>query len=257
MESLSEKKTNQSVEKVFTIIETLAEAGEPMRIQEISTALSMSTSTVFRFLTTLTKCGYILQDPDTSKYYLSFKICSIANKLDINSGLRDIARPFLRTLSKAFEESVCIAIEQDMSMVYLDVVEGQGQILRTMQRIGNIAPMHCTGVGKLFLTEYSLNKLNKMISMKGLTSFTQNTLNTKEKLMEELKLVKKTGYAYDNEECEIGARCVAAPIRAYDGRIIAGISVTGPSFRMTDELINKNLSHLIETATLISRALGY
>ncbi|MDF2524310.1 MAG: IclR family transcriptional regulator [Clostridiales bacterium] len=257
MESLSERKTNQSVEKVFTIIETLAEAGEPMRIQDIAAALSMSTSTVFRFLTTLTKCGYISQNPETSKYYLTFKICSIANKLDLNSSMRDIARPFLRTLSKIFEESVCIAIEQDMSMVYLDVIEGQGQILRTMQRIGNIAPMHCTGVGKLFLTEYSPSKLNKLISSKGLTSFTQNTFTNKEDLLTELQNVKNLGYAYDNEECEIGARCIAAPIRAYDGRIIAGISVTGPSFRMTDERLNKNLPHLLGTAELISKALGY
>lgn len=250
-------KSNQSVEKVFNIIELLAENGEPMRILDISKKLGMSTSTVLRFLATLESCGYVCQDEETLKYYLTYKICNIANKVSSTASVRDIAHPYLKRLSKIFGESVSLAVEQEMSVVYIDVVEGPDQMLKTTQRIGNIAPMHCTGIGKLFLLEYPESKLDKLIDIKGLHRFTQNTLTSKEQLLDELKKIREQGYAYDNEECEVGARCIAFPIRDYTGKIVAGISVTGPVSRLTDELIEKRLKYIFDMSNEISRKLGY
>ena len=250
-------KPNQSVEKVFSIIEFLAQKEEPMRLLDISKGLGINSSTALRFLTTLENCGYVSQDKETLKYYLTFKICNIANHVSAHASVRDISHPYLKQLSRIFGESVCLAVQQDMMVVYIDVIEGPDQMLRTMQRIGNVAPLHCTGIGKLFLLEYSESRIDKMIAVKGMPRFTENTLTSKAQLYDELQRIQECGYAYDNEECEVGARCIALPIRDYTGKIVAGFSVTGPTSRMTDTLINNRMDYLFHTADEISRHLGY
>lgn len=256
-ENNKSSKSNQSVEKVFNIIELLAEKGEPMRILDISKELCMNTSTVLRFLATLESCGYVSQDEETLKYYLTYKICNVANKVSSKDSIREIARPYMKQLSKIFGESVCLAVEQEMTVVYIDVVEGQDQMLRTMQRIGNIAPMHCTGIGKLFLLDYPESKLDKLIDIKGLQRFTEYTLTSKEQIVDQLKEIGELGYAYDNEECEVGARCIAFPIRDYTGKIVAGISVTGPVSRLTDTHISNRMKYILDISNEISKKLGY
>jgi DNA-binding IclR family transcriptional regulator len=248
--------TNQSSEKLFSIIELLAEADGPMRLLDISQALHINTSTALRFLNTMLKCGYVLQDADSLKYYLTFKICTVANKISSKLNIRSLAAPYLRALSGIFGESVCLSVEQDMKVVYIDVVEGPDQMIRSMQRIGSVAPLHCTAVGKLFLSQYTAEKFEKFTAA-GLTKFTPNTLTSKPLLEKELARVNRQGYASDNEECEIGARCVSCPVRDNTGKIIAGISVTGPAIRLTDELISENIRHLIKATAELSRLLGY
>ncbi|WP_254906493.1 IclR family transcriptional regulator [Clostridium tyrobutyricum] len=248
---------NQSVERVFKIIELMSEYGEPMRLQTISQELNIPATTVLRFLYTLMQCGYVEQDRETLKYYLTLKICAISNKVKSNNQISYVAKPYLFSLSKIVKESVCLAIEKDMTIIYIDVVDGPDQMLKTMQRIGNIAPMHCTGIGKLILLDKSEEDIDYMIENKGLTKFTDNTLITKESLMNELKEISKLGYAFDNEECEIGARCVAVPIKDYTGKIVAGISVTGSIFKITDEFVDKNIKYLFEASEKISSTLGY
>lgn len=251
-----ESQYNQSVYKVLRIMELLAEEREPMRLLDISKSLKINSSTALRFLATLEKYGYVTQEKDTSKYYLTFKICTLANKVSSGIDIRDTVRPYLKQLSKVFGESTCLGVEQDMKIVYIDVVEGPDQMLRSMQRIGNIAPMHCTGIGKLFLLNYSDLEVDKFIEIIGLKRFTENTLTSKEQLLDELAKIRECGYAYDNEECEIGARCVAFPIYDYTNKVVAGMSITGPSSRLTDSFINSRLQYLDKAATEISQKMG-
>jgi len=248
---------NQSSEKLFTIIEYLAEQKEPVRLQDIAQSLEMNASTVLRFLATLTNCGYVAQDQETSRYYMTYKICSIANKVTSRRGLREIANPYIRALSNTLHEAVCLAIEQMSQVVYIDVIDGPDQMIRTMQRIGNSSPMHCTGVGKLFLTRLRPDQVYGYVQQMGLRQFTKNTITTVEGLLEELAEVRQLDYAFDNEECEIGAKCVAVPIRDYTGQIVAAISSTGPIYRFTDEWVDRYLPELKKTALAISRELGY
>jgi DNA-binding IclR family transcriptional regulator len=228
-----------------------------MRIQDIAKELGMNSSTVVRFLATLVSCGYVAQDRETLKYYLTYKICAIANRVSSDIEIRDILQPFTQAVAAVFDESVCLAIEQDMSMVYIDVIQGQNQMLRAMQRIGNVAPMHCTGVGKLLLLNHDEAYIDKMISQKGLTKFTDNTIIAKRQLINELDKVRVQGYAIDDEECEIGAKCVAVPIRDFTGKIAAAISITGPISRMNHIITDRNIEYLKETAYRASRKLGY
>ena len=247
---------NYSAEKTMRMIELLARNRNPMRLQDIAQALGSNSSTVLRFLVSLMGCGYVAQNPATLQYYLTFKICSVANMVSEEIRLFDISQAYMKQISERFGESVCLAIEENMRVVYIGFISGPDQMLRTMQRIGSRAPMHCTGVGKLLLLDHDEGYINKLIAEKGLPSFTEKTIVSKGQLMETLQIVRKNQYAFDNEECEIGARCIAVPIRDYTQKIIAGLSVTGPIFRMTDEKIQKNLSFLIQTADKLSKLLG-
>lgn len=248
---------NQSSEKLFTIIEYLAEQKEPVRLQDVAQGLEMNASTVLRFLATLANCGYVAQDAETSRYYMTYKICSIANKVTSRRGLREIVSPHIRALSDTLHEAVCLAVEQMSQVVYIDVIDGPDQMIRTMQRIGNLSPMHCTGVGKLFLTKLRPDQIHGYARQMGLPRFTENTITTAEGLLAEVELVRLQGHAFDNEECEIGAKCVAVPIRDYTGEIVAAISSTGPIYRFTDERIGRYLLELQKTAQAVSRELGH
>lgn len=250
-------KKNQSVDKMFQIIEVMSENKGAMRLQDISKAVQYPASTTLRMITSLIELGYAYQDMETLKYSLSLKFCQIGELVRSQFSIREVIRPYLVELSERCQESCCFAIEQDMMVVYLDAVEGPDKILRTLQRIGKSAPMHSTGIGKLMLLNYNDLHLSNLIQQKGLMKLTDKTLTDIDSLRIELDKIKKQGYAFDNEECEIGARCVAAPIMDYTGKIIAGISVSGPTSRITWDKIEIILEIITDISRRISKKLGY
>jgi DNA-binding IclR family transcriptional regulator len=228
-----------------------------MNLQDISISLKLPTSTVFRFLKTLLLYGYVKQDKETLKYSLSLKFCRIAELIKSQLNIRNVAYPFLIELSEKCQESVSLSIEDEMEVTYVEIIEGPDKMIRTMQRIGKRAPLHCTGSGKLFLSNYDESKIDEYIKEKGLIAFTKNTISSKAALLSELENIRSRGYSLDKEECEIGAKCIAAPLRDYTGSIIAGVSITGPISRMTDEKISQTKDLIIAFADKISNALGY
>ena len=257
VEAMGPTQTNLSSEKLLSLMEAMSRLSEPARLQDLARELKMNSSTVLRFLAALQHRGYAARDIDTGRYYLTFKLCGMAQSISSNMSIRNISLPFLRSVSRVFEESANLAIEYDMSVMYVEVVNGPSKTLVSTQRIGNIAPMHCTGVGKLLLQNYSATQMEQMIAVKGLPRYTASTIVTPQRLMEEVEEAREKGYAFDNEECEPGVRCIAAPVRDYTGLVVAGISVSGPSTRMTDEHIFSNLPQLLETAEELSHRLGW
>ncbi|MDR1519305.1 MAG: IclR family transcriptional regulator [Planctomycetota bacterium] len=249
--------SNQSAEKLLLIVETMSALDGSIRLQDLAERLGMNVSTVLRFLAPLRRRGYVEQDPETSRYFMTFKLCGLANNISSRLDLRGVARPFMRHVAAVFEESANLSVESDMSVMYIETVNGSSKAIMAMQRIGHVAPLHCTGVGKIFLLEYTLRKIDQYIAVKGLTRFTEHTITSRGRLMLELDEIRRRGYSFDNEECEEGARCVAAPIRDYTGRIVACVSVSGPASRMTDEHIQANLPSLIEAAGQISLRLDW
>lgn len=251
-------RSNLSSEKLLHLVEALSELDEPVRLQELARLTKMNESTVLRYLATLQNCGYVAQDSDTGRYALTYKICAIAANVSSRKSIRSVCTPFLRSLAQIFNESVNIAEEHDMAVVYIEAINGpRQQLLMTTRRVGNISPLHCTAVGKLLLLGYTPRQLDQFIATKGLPALTEYTITTRDALMEELASVAKRGFAFDNEEYEPGARCVAAPVYDYTGRIVAGISVSGPLTRMTDEHIYSKLPYLLDAAHEISLRMGW
>lgn len=248
---------NLSVGRVFQIIEAMAESKGPMRLQDISSQLSLSASTVLRFLNALIECQYVQQNSETLRYSLTMKFCHIGHLVSSQYSIRDVVRPFLVEVAEQCRESSCLAVGQDNMVVYIDVVEGPESILQTLQRIGKRAPLHTTGVGKNLLLNFDERSLNHLIEEKGLTALTKHTITTKDELLAELETIRSRGYAIDDEECENGVRCVAAPIRDYTGKIVASISVSGPVSRMTFKKLDLSKDYVTAASTKISRQLGF
>jgi DNA-binding IclR family transcriptional regulator len=238
-------------------MEYLANAIEPVRLKTLSADLGLNNSTALRFLTSLEKNGYVQQEEETRRYLLTMKLCTLSHKLLAKNNLVFYAKPFLERLSDVFKEVTCLAIEQDMSMVYVATHDGPDNMLKSFHYIGKQAPMHCTGSGKLLLTNYSDDQLLDYLNKKGHIKPTENTINTFKELKAELERIRKQDYSIDNEECEVGMRCVAIPIRNFTGNIVAGLSVTGPAVRMPLQKIKENLPLLSNTSKQLSALLGY
>lgn len=255
----SEKKItqkNQSLEKGLAIMEYMSQYREPIRLQELSKGLKMSSSTVLRFLITLMESGYVEQD-DLSRYYLTYKVCRIANSVSTGNSLAAIAEGYMKKLSAASEESVCLAVEKNDKIVYIAVVHGPDKLMKTLQRIGNVAPMYCTAVGKLLLLNRTEEELDAYFERNECEAFTHNTMVTKDQLMPVLEKAQQLDMAYDNEECELGVRCVALPIRDYTGKAVAAMSITGTVYRINDEFVQNILPQFRKYTEEISRILGY
>lgn len=249
--------SNQSIVKAFALIELMASVPGAMRLQSIAQQSGIPASTALRMLNTLRRLGYVSQDPESGLYGLTLKFSKISESVASKFDLRGIIHPHLVSLSQICGESSCLAIDQDMSVVYIDVVSGQDSMIKTMQYIGKSAPMHCTGVGKLMLCDYNEEQLDEYIRTKQLLPFTPNTITSRKQLLAELEQVRRNGYALDDEECELGARCIAAPVLNYNGKTIACISVSGPTIRMQPPQMEKLKPLIVEVAAGISRELSY
>lgn len=250
-------KVNQSVEKTLQIIEVLAAGRQPMRLQDVAAACGLPPSTALRLLNTLQQHGYANQDAATLRYGLSLKFAQIGAAVGAQLDIRNLARPLLLELAARCGESCCLAIEENQQVLYVDVVDGPDGMLKIMQRIGKRAPLHCTGVGKLFLLNYDAQALAQYIGSQGLPGLTANTITQPEKLQEELQKVARQGFALDDEECELGARCVAAPVRDYTGRVVAAFSTSGPLHRMTHQHIRTITQVVCQTGARLSQMLAY
>lgn len=249
--------SNQTAEKMLLVLEALAYRAKPIKLIDLARELSMNTSTLYRFLTALQKQGYITQQEESGKYALNFKLCYLAEQVKKHSSMAGILHSFVVETGELFQESAHLAREENRRIVYIDNVAGASQMLTIRQYIGKMAPMHCTGVGKLLLLEYSESDLDALIAECGMPRYTEHTHTSKQSLMRELEQVRRQGYAFDNEECEIGMRCLAVPVRGYTGKIVAGLSISGPTSRITDELVQQKLPQFLDIARRASAAMGY
>jgi DNA-binding IclR family transcriptional regulator len=250
-------KKNQSLRKAIQILEGMTQITTPARLQDIAQSLEMPQSTLLRFLNTYIDFGYVRQDPQTSCYYLTLKLAELGSRAKDNFPFQNSLAKYVRRVAKNFNESASLCIEHNMQMVYVVTEEGPGRMLQTLQRIGRIAPMHATGVGKLHLLNYSEAQLLELEQKFGLPKYTEHTITSLEALKREIALVKKQGYAIDNEECEDGVRCIAVPVRDYSGRVAAGISLSAPVTRLEKGKIADIVRYLLETGVEASKEMGW
>ncbi len=248
---------NLSSVKLLKIIEYLCDIDSPARLLDISNDTKINASTVLRFVTTLKQEGFVGQDEHTGKYFMTYKICNLANKVSSNLDIRMLAKPYLALISNSFNSTCNLVVEYDRSAMYLEVITSNNQVYMPLQRIGSIAPLHCTGAGKLFLTEYDDIKLNDLYRTKGFEKLTQHTLTDISSLKKELLSIENNGFAYDNEECELGTICIAVPVYDYTGKITAAISVNGRAEKMTPDFLKTKLPFMQECAEQLSIKLGY
>ncbi|UOQ87234.1 IclR family transcriptional regulator [Gracilibacillus salinarum] len=247
----------QSVERTFSILEIVAQYPSGISITALAKEMDLAKSTVHRLLGTLVARGYVQKDAHTGYYQLGVQCLVLASSLLNNLDIRSIAKDALHRLAEYAGEVVHLCIHDQNEVVYIDKVESE-QTLRMYSQIGKRALMHCTGVGKALLSGFSEQAIDQLVKEKGLPSFTDTTITTKEELEQSLKTIQEQGYAIDEQEHEMGIRCIAAPIFDHDGHVVAAISIAGPIERMTKERVEGDLTRaILKESHDISAKLGY
>lgn len=254
----NEKASSQSSDKLLRILECIAHNRMPVRLQDLAEQANMSQSTVLRYLNALLSANYVYQEEDTLRYALTWKICGLGQNLNTYSSLRNIASPYVNKLSAELNLGSCLVIDHDFECMYLDCIDVPTRLTHTLQRIGKCAPLHTTGSGKVLLASYNDVKVDEYINTKGLSKVTDYTITSREDLFSELDRVRAQGYGIDEEECEVGLRCISTPLYRYDGNVAAALSVFGSTSTLTHERINSEVYPLLKsTAITISLRLGY
>ena len=247
---------NLSSDKLLRIIEYMAANRLPMRLKDIAENLSISQPTVVRYLRTLCDQGYAYHDDHTGCYAMTWKICRLGSSLESNLVLRSMAGSLLSDFANAHNIGVLLAVERDGSLMYLDLVGAPHGSVDTMLRIGKDAPMHSTGSGKILLSAMTPGRMQQVLDRQGLARLTPKTITSRDALLEELARVREQGYALDNEECELGHRCVSVPLYDYTGAVAAAISAFDSTERLTDTAIEALLPPLQQLAREISFRMG-
>ena len=256
------KPTNmvQTIERVTALLDLLGSYSHGISLNEISQTLGLPKGTCHRLLNSLAYFDFVRQDRKTRHYALGFKHLDLANRLLKQIDFREVATPFLRELSEKTKETIHLVILDRDEILYIEKFEPHEAQngLQMASKVGHRTPAHSCAVGKMLLSELPRERVEAIIQNRGLPRRTENTITDKERLFEHLRLIRQRGYSIDDEENEVGIRCVAAPIRNAMGEAIAAISISGPALRITREAIEDSLRDLVmDTARQISEKLGY
>ncbi|CAH1223463.1 HTH-type transcriptional regulator XynR [Paenibacillus plantiphilus] len=246
----------QSVQRALSILEILRNHPDGLGVTEISNRLDVAKSTAFRLLFSLLEEGYVQKDDQTDHYRLGLKLLQLGNEVAKSMDLRRLATPYLKRLVDLTGETTHLAVYEKGEVVYIDKLESSATI-RMYSQVGLRAPAHCTGLGKAMLSGLPDEEIDRVIETKGLQKFTETTLITRGQLMEALKEAHRNGYAFDDEEHERGVRCAAAPIFNFENKVIAGISVAGPTTRISQERMRQIGPQVSQIAKEISREMGF
>ncbi|MCF3642269.1 IclR family transcriptional regulator [Rhizobium sp. TRM95111] len=216
--------------KMMALLDIVAGSETAPRFTDILRRSRQPRGTLHRQLGHLVAEGLLAMRSDHS-YELGIRLLKFASDSWARSEFRIVAEPHLKALHAATGETVHLALLRDAEIIYLDKVESR-QAVRMSSQIGKASPAYCTGVGKACLSALSDEQLKALLKTMRFQRFTENTLGGPEALLSEVAEIRRTGHAFDREEHEVGIRCVAAPIGAADGGLVAGISVTGPAYRV-------------------------
>ncbi|MBS0599428.1 MAG: IclR family transcriptional regulator [Burkholderiaceae bacterium] len=244
--------TIQVIERMFTLIEVLAGREEAMALKDISEQAGLHPSTTHRILNDLT-VGRFVDRPEAGTYRLGMRLLELGNLVKARLSVRDAALQPMRELHRLTQQPVNLSVRQGDEIVYVERALSERSGMQVVRAIGGRAPLHLTSTGKLFLATEDLQRVRAYATRTGLPGHTRNSITQLPQLERELVKTRHAGVAYDNEELELGVRCMAAGIHDDQGNLIAGLSISAPADRLDDDWLPK----LQQTARQISAALGY
>lgn len=245
----------QVSERIFKTIEYLAQNG-PMGLLELSKALQLNKTTVHRILTSLMCMDYVKQDPETSKYSLSFKICGIANQVLAQTNAVDFVRPHIQKLAEQTGEIVHLVQINGTNAVYIDKVDVAQNSVRLVSMVGKSIPLYCSGVGKALLADMDDDTIRSIWKNTKIEKHTEYTVTNFPDFMQLINDIRRDGYALDNEENELGVRCVAVSLKYPNEKPIYAISLSAPKDRMSDERILELKDLILQTKADILQQVG-
>jgi IclR family KDG regulon transcriptional repressor len=244
------------IDRAAQILDCFGFDHQELSVSEIGAKTGLHRSTAHRILMALEYNDLIKQNPSTGKYHLGIKLFKLGHQAVSQLNLREICRPFLSRLMNDTKETIHLAVLDDDQVLYLDKVEGP-HALRMPSRVGRYIPTYCTSLGKAMLSCLDDQEVKSILRRQTLKPHTENTVKNINQLLADLRSVRKRGYAVDNEEIEIGLRCVGAPLRDYTGGMVGAISVAAPSARLSEKNTPVTGRMIIAIAAEISEQLGF
>src|SRR4051812_29540709 len=244
--------TIQVIQRMFALIDVLASREEAISLKEISEKTGLHPSTTHRILNDLAT-GRFVDRPEAGSYRLGMRLLELGNLVKARLNVRDAALTPMRELHKEIQQPVNLSVRQGDEIVYVERAYSERSGMQVVRAIGGRAPLHLTSTGKLFLAVDDPQRVRAYATRTGLAGHTKNSITQLPVLERELAKARQYGIARDNEELELGVRCMAAGIHDDQGKLIAGLSISAPADRLQDAW----LVDLMNTAKKISSAPGY
>lgn len=248
----SEEMAIQVLDRATRLLDALAAESDPVALKDLARSTGLHTSTAHRILNDLV-IGRYVDRVDNGMYQLGMRLLELGSLVKGRLNVREAAADAMRALHQMTGETINLSVRQGDEIVYIDRAWSERSGMQVVRAIGGRAPLHLTSVGKLFLSAMDPRQVKSYCSRTSLEGNTVNSIANPEKLEQELSFVRQHGYARDNEELEMGVRCIAAGIHDDSGKLVAGLSISAPSDRMQDAWVDQ----LIETANRISEGLGH
>lgn len=242
----------QVLERTMKVLDVLADQPHPVSLKDVAALSQLHASTAHRILNDLAVGRYV-ERVNNGMYQLGIRLLELGALVKDRLNVRDVAHDYLQTLHHLTGQTVNLSIQQGDDIVYIDRAWSERSGMQVVRAIGGRAPLHLTSVGKLFLASSDARYVRAYATRTGLSGNTRNSLTDLDRLERDLSFVRRHGYARDNEELELGVRCISAGIYDDSGKLVAGLSISAPAERLQEEWVEM----LVSTAAKISGALGY
>lgn len=246
--------TIKSLDRAMEVFEFLSEE-QGKTLSMIADEMGQSPATVYRILVTLEGRGLVEFDGVEQVWHIGSQAFVIGARFLRRTSLVDRARPILRKLMEATGETANLGIEREGAVLFLSQVETHASI-RAFFPPGTLSPMHASGIGKALLAQMDADRLDRLLTKVELQPFTDQTITDQAALKSNLTSVRENGYSVDDEEKNTGMRCIAAPVFDVNNEAIAGISVSGPTSRVSTEQIERLSHFVIDAAHQLTAAIG-
>jgi IclR family transcriptional regulator, carbohydrate utilization repressor len=244
--------TIQVIERMFALIDVLASREDAISLKEISEKTGLHPSTTHRILNDLAT-GRFVDRPEAGNYRLGMRLLELGNLVKARLNVRDAALFPMRELHKQIQQPVNLSVRQGDEIIYVERAYSERSGMQVVRAIGGRAPLHLTSTGKLFLAADDPQRVRAYATRTGLAGHTKNSITQLPVLERELAKARQYGIARDNEELELGVRCMAAGIYDDQSKLVAGLSISAPADRLDESWLAK----LQTTANEISTALGH
>ncbi len=244
-----------SVATAIELLKAFSEDEFELGISALARRLGVAKSTAHRLATTLASEGLLEQDRASGKYRLGIALFRLGTLVRRRMNVSEVARPYLFSLREKTNETVHLAILDGRDIMYVYFLEST-QAVRMRSDLGLRKPAYCTAEGQAILAFTPAETVEALIQG-GLRARTPHSITAPDKLIKALDAVRQRGCAIEDEESEVGVRCVAAPIRNDAGEVVAAVGVAGPVSRLSKKALTAFMPHVIATAQAISARLGH
>ncbi|MBP6019628.1 MAG: IclR family transcriptional regulator [Burkholderiaceae bacterium] len=242
----------QVLDRAMRLLDALARQTDPVPLKDLAATTGLHTSTTHRILNDLVVGRYV-ERVDSGLYRLGMRLLELGSLVKGRLDVREAAIEPMRELHKITGQTINLSLQQGDEIIYIERAWSERSGMQVVRAIGGRAPLHLTSTGKLFLSVSDPRQVRAYVMRTGLAGSTRNSITQADQLERDLALVRRLGYSRDNEELELGVRCIAAGVYDDTGMLQAGLSISAPAERLRDEWIPV----LLQIAHKISAALGY